>query len=271
MIIGIRGSELALKQADIAVEKLGLKNYNIKIIKTKGDRIREPLQKVGTGVFTKELDQALIKGKIDIAIHSLKDIPVENFPKELVIACIPKRDDPKDCLVGKLREGSVIGTDSVRRQYELDNLYKKLNLKFKSLRGNIKTRLKKLENGEYGAVVMAKSALDRLGLTKKINKIFSIKEMVPAAGQGAIAVVARKKDNFIFKKDKLYDCCILEREFIKGLGGCKKAVGAYCDWKDERFSLLGLIYRNNKRILVNFSGSEKEVKNKMRKWKAMYT
>lgn len=270
MIIGTRGSKLAIKQVEIFTKRLKLKGYTIKIIKTKGDITKKPLQKIGTGVFTKELDKALINKDIDLAVHSLKDIPVEGFPKNLEIAFIAKRDDPRDCLIGKIKNNAIVGTDSIRRQYELKNLYH--NIKFKPIRGNINTRIKKLKDKEYDVIITAKCALDRLSLSIKNKKIFSIKEMVPAAGQGAIAVVKRKKDNFNFlKKDRLFDCCMLEREFIKNLGGCKKPVGAHCYYKNIEFNLIGLIYKNKKRILVNFSGNKKEIINKIKKWKTKYT
>jgi len=266
MIIGSRGSDLALKQVELFIDKFKVEDYKVKVVKTKGDVSKKPLQKIGIGVFTKELDKALLNGEIDIAVHSLKDIPVEDFPSKLEIFVV-RRDDPRDCLIGEI--GAIVGTDSVRRQSELKNHYH--NVSFKPIRGNIPTRIKKLICGEFDGIITAKCALDRLGMFKKIKKIFSIKEMVPAAGQGAIAVVKRKKDKFGFlKKDRLYDCCMLEREFIEDLGGCKKPVGAYCEYKGE-FKLIGLVYKDNKRVLVNFSGDKEEVTDKIREWKAKYT
>jgi hydroxymethylbilane synthase len=265
MIIGTRGSELALKQTEIAVNKLGLKDYTVKVIKTKGDAVKKPLQEIGIAVFTKELDNALLSGEIDIALHSLKDIPVEGFDEKLEIVVI-ERSDSRDCLIGK---PGIIGTDSIRRQYEIKNHYNNIN--FKSLRGNIPTRIKKLENKEYDGIIVANCALDRLGLLVKDKTVFSVKEMVPAAGQGAIAVVKRKKDKFGFlKKGTLHSCCMLEREFIKDLGGCKKPVGAYCDYHGGGFRLIGLGYKHDKRILANFSGDEEEIIGKIRKWKEKY-
>ncbi len=270
MIIGTRGSELALKQADIFINKLKLKECAIKIIKTKGDVTKKPLQEVGTAIFTKELDKALLNKKIDLAVHSLKDIPVEGFSPKLEIAAIVERADPRDCLVGKIRNNAVVGTDSIRRQYELKNCFKDIKLNFKPIRGNIPTRIKKLENKEYDAIIVAKAALDRLKIKKSM--VFPVKQMVPAAGQGAIAVVKRKNDKLSFlKKNKLYDCCMLEREFIKGMGGCKKPVGAYCEYKNRKFNLVGLVYKEDKRIMVGFSGNRKEIVDKIKKWKAKYT
>ena len=269
MIIGTRGSELALKQAEIFTKKAKLRKYIIKIIKTKGDITKKPLQEIGTGVFTKELDKALLGKKIDLAVHSLKDIPVEGFNPKLEIAAIVERADPRDCAIGDIFNGAVVGTDSIRRQYELKNYCKNIKLNFKPIRGNIQTRIKKLENKEYDAIIAAKAALGRLKI--KEGKVFSIKDMIPAAGQGAIAVVKRKKDKFLFlKKDRLYDCCMLEREFIKDLGGCKKPVGAYCSCKNRKFYLTGLVYKGNRRILADFSGNKEGMMNKIRRWKAKH-
>src|SRR3989344_5001814 len=124
MIIGTRGSELALKQAELFIIKSKLKDCKIKIIKTKGDIVKKPLQKIGLAIFTKELDKALLNRKIDLAVHSLKDIPVENFNPKLEIAAIVERADPRDCVIGNIFNGAVVGTDSIRRQYELKNCYK---------------------------------------------------------------------------------------------------------------------------------------------------
>ncbi len=271
MIIGTRGSKLALKQTAIVIERLKLKDYEIKIIKTKGDKTKKPLQEVGPNIFTKELDNALLRKEIGLAVHSLKDIPVEDFNKKLEIAAIVERADPRDTLIGKIKQNAIIGIDSIRRQYELSSLYPNLNLKYKSLRGNIPTRLQKLKNKDYDAIITANCALQRLNINIK-RKLFAISKVVPAAGQGAIAIVKRKKDKFpVLKKDKLYDCCMLEREFIKDLGGCKKPVGAYCYYKNKKFNLVGLIYKNKKRILVNFSRDKKTIKEKIRRWKAKYT
>lgn len=271
MIIGTRGSELALKQTDIAIKSMGLMDCKINIISAKGDKTQEPLWKSGSGIFTKELDKALLDNDIDLAVHSLKDIPVEGFPDELEIAHIPVRDDPRDCLLGIVGKNLVIGTDSIRRQCELNSIYSEFNLAFKSLRGNIRTRINKLKNKEYDGIIIAKAALDRLNIKEDSVKIFSVKEIVPAAGQGAIAVVKRKKDKFGFlKKSPLFYSCMIEREFINGLGGCKKPVGAYCEPKNRKFGLTGLIYKDSKRVLVNLSGDKSIITGRIKKWKAKY-
>lgn len=271
MITGTRGSELALKQAGIFSKKTGLK-AEFRIIRTKGDGSGKSLKELGPGVFTKELDRALLNHEIDLAIHSLKDIPVE-IPPELEILGICERADARDCLVssGTLRElpsAAVVGSDSERRKAELSTL--RNDLEVKQIRGNIPTRLEKVDNGGYDALITAKCALDRLGLQERISQVFDISEMVPAAGQGAIAVVKRKGDDFDFmEKDEEFTCCMLEREFIKDLGACRNPVGAYCSF-DGTYHLTGLIYRNGKRITPEFDGTPQEINKKIEQWKRRF-
>lgn len=279
MIIGSRGSELALKQVDIFIRKAGIEYYTIKIIKTKGDITKKSLQDSSPGVFTKAIDEALQNKEIDVAVHSLKDIPVEGFPDDLEIAFIAERKEPRDCLIGEIMDGATIGTDSIRREYELKNCYTDLRLKIKTLRGNIPTRIKKLDAKKYDGIIAAKCAVERLGIDASISRVFEINEMVPAAGQGAIAAVVRKEDmpKFDFAKKNLqptqhkqYTCCMLEREFIRDLGGCKKPVGAHCEYseKDGKYSLTGLIYKGKERLAPQFCGSEKKVFEEIISWKA---
>ncbi len=269
MIIGTRGSELALKQAEIFCKKTNLEP-EFKIIRTQGDRSVEALKELGPAVFTKELDKALLNHEIDLAIHSLKDIPVE-IPPELEILGICERADVRDCLVSSgtlagLPPGAVVGSDSERRKAELLTL--RNDLKVEGIRGNIPTRLEKLNNESYDAMITAKCALDRLGLQSRISQVFDISEMVPAAGQGAIAVVKRKGDDFDFLgKDEEFTCCMLEREFIRGLGACRNPVGTYCTFCDGTYHLTGLIYRDGKRIIPGFDGTPKEINKKIREWK----
>jgi len=261
--IGARSSELAKKQAEMFVNETGLKAHIIKAITTKGDIDKRPLHEIGEGIFTKEIDKALLNGEIDLAVHSLKDIPVEGFHKDLEIAFVFGRQDARDCMVGRL---GVVGTDSIRRQYEMKSISN--NVTFKPLRGNIGTRISKIESKEYDGIIAAKCALDRLGLSNKISRIFSIDDMVPAAGQGAIAVVKRKKDKFSFlKKNKLYYCCMLERGFIRGLGGCKKPVGAFCESRNNKFYLTGVLYSGQKRIFKKFNGKREEIARAIKEWK----
>ncbi|MBU4201800.1 MAG: hydroxymethylbilane synthase, partial [Candidatus Altiarchaeota archaeon] len=229
------------------------------IIKESDITIRRP----GTGILPKFKE-------IDLAIHSLKDIPVE-IPPELEILGICERGDPRDCLVSAngglegLPPGAAVGSDSERRKAELLTL--RDDLKVEGIRGNIPTRLEKVDNGNYDALITAKCALDRLGLQDRISQIFEVKEMVPAAGQGAVAVVKRKGDDFDFmEKDEEFTCCMLEREFIRGLGACRNPVGAYCSF-DGKHHLTGLVYRDGKRITPEFDGTPQEINKKIEQWK----
>lgn len=273
-IIGTRGSKLALTQVEIFLERTGIK-AEVRIIRTTGDKSRKSLSNLEIGVFTRELDNALLSGEIDIAVHSLKDIPTE-IPEELEISGICERGDARDCLVttnglrlDEIPSGSVIGTDSDRRKAEILNLRR--DLRIKEIRGNIPTRLSKLRKG-YDGIIVSKCALDRLGLRDRISQIFEIDQMVPAAGQGAIAIVKRKRDRIDIPDEfrKNYTPCELERIFIEGLGGCKIPVGAYCNFSGKFYHMVGLIYKNNKRIFNEFHGNFDEVVKEIGGWKRRY-
>lgn len=275
MNTGTRGSKLALIQAEIALRKLGVSG-EIKVIKTEGDESKKNLKKLGGRAFTRELDDALLSGEVDLTVHSLKDIPVEGFPMELEIVCVVERADSRDCLVSnkgvleELPEGAVVGASSERRRFEMLNL--RGDLKVKTLRGNIPTRREKLDRGDYDAIVTAKCALDRLGLSDRITQVFGVREIVPAAGQGAIAVVKRK--NFDLNvpdavKPNLLPC-VLERFFISGLGACRNPVGAYCEVRNKGYWLVGLTYAGDSRATPEFSGSFAEVKESIERWKDKY-
>jgi len=273
MNIGTRGSKLAKIQTDIAVKKLGIKG-DVKIIKTHGDSSRKELKSMGGRAFTRELDEALLRREIDIAVHSLKDIPVEGFPEELEIACVVERGDPRDCLVSnrgdltELPEDAVVGASSERRKAEILRL--RGGLKIKPLRGNVLTRMEKLDRGEYDAIITAKCALDRLGISERANRVFRISEMLPAAGQGAIAVVKRKDVEFDVPDELKPNLtpCMLERLFITDLGACRKPVGAYCSsTKKGVYALVGLYYSGGLRLAPEFKGSPEEIKQAVQAWK----
>lgn len=270
LIIGARESPLALKQVEIFTGEYGVTG-SLRKIKTLGD-------KGAHGVidqFTRELDLALLDNTIDLAIHSLKDIPVE-FPEGLEIAAICERGDPRDCLItrtGVMLNGlpaeAVVGTCSERRNAELLNL--RSDLKPKPIRGNIGTRLDKLDSGEYDAIILAKCALDRLDLQERIAQVFRLSEMVPAAGQGAIAIAKRKSDSFGFlKKTPGLTCCMLEREFIKDLGGCRNPVGAYCSYSRTEYSLTGLVYKDGARRVPRFVGHPEKIEKDIKAWKGEF-
>ncbi|MGL2462328.1 hydroxymethylbilane synthase [Helicobacter pylori] len=243
LVIGSRGSELALWQANHIKERLKKEcsmESEIQIVKTKGDKILDtPLNKIGgKGLFTKELEELLLKGEIDLAVHSLKDVPVV-FEKGLDLACITKRADVRDTFLSvkfpdlmSLPRGAKVGTTSLRRSMQIK--LKRQDLDTESLRGNVQTRLKKLECGEFDAIILAEAGLCRLEIQgAKYRKAFSVKEMIPSMGQGALGVEMLKNHKHFITLQKLNDaksafCCRLEREFIKGLnGGCQIPIGVH--------------------------------------------
>jgi hydroxymethylbilane synthase len=246
LVIGSRGSKLALWQAELIQSQLHATSPNlqvtIEIIKTTGDVKRDPLSIIGgKGVFTKELEDALLDHRIDLAVHSLKDLPTI-LPEELIIAAICKREDPRDALVLRerakvsslldLKEGSVIGTSSQRRFAQLKS--KRPDLEFKELRGNVDTRLRKLDDGQYDALILACAGLIRLGLEERIALRISADEMLPAVGQGAIGIETRTDNpTAIDAVQKLEDqetriACLAERSLLRNLGGgCQFPIAAH--------------------------------------------
>ena len=196
LVIASRGSQLALWQANWVRQRLAEAGHEsrIEIIKTTGDKITDvPLAKVGTkGLFTKEIEEALIDGRADLAVHSLKDLPTE-LPEGLVLAATPEREDPSDAIVGKrladLPLGAKVGTSSLRRAAQLRRL--RPDLAVESVRGNLDTRLRKLDEGQYEAIVLAAAGLKRLGWGARIAEILPADVMCPAVGQGALAIETR--------------------------------------------------------------------------------
>src|SRR5687767_2397687 len=208
LVIGSRGSKLALWQAEQARQRLQLLDpqieIDIEIIKTTGDVKSEPLSVIGgKGVFTKELEDALLDGRIDIAVHSLKDLPTI-IPETLMIAAICERADPRDALVlrsdndqedatlATLPARAVVGTSSQRRLAQLKHL--RSDVVVKDVRGNVDTRLRKLDEGEYHALILASAGLQRMGQEKRISALIPTEQMLPAVGQGAIGVETRAAD-----------------------------------------------------------------------------
>jgi hydroxymethylbilane synthase len=264
LIIGSRGSKLALWQAEWVKSRLHQLYPEtvvaIEIIKTSGDVMKDaPLALIGgKGVFTKELEEALIDGRIDLAVHSLKDLPT-TLPDGLAIAAITEREDPRDALV--LREGfsinhpsiktlpesAVVGTSSLRRLSQIKHL--RPDLVIKDLRGNVDTRLRKLDAGEYDAVVLASAGLRRLGLAHRISALIEPEEMLPAVGQGALAIETRAGDegatNFLSSLDdgQTRAACTAERSLLRALGGgCQLPIAAHAiSINGERLRLEGLV------------------------------
>ena len=239
LIIGSRGSQLALWQAhwiQARLEKLGQES-RIEIIKTTGDKITEvALSQVGSkGLFTKEIEEALLAGAIDLAVHSLKDMPTD-LPPGLTLAAIPEREDPRDAMVGcglgSLAEGSRVGTSSLRRAAQLCGA--RPDLKIENIRGNVDTRLRKLDEGQYDAIVLASAGLRRLGWEDRITELLDPEVMCPAVGQGALAVETRGDDGEAYQIANRLEhwesrvAVTAERAVLRALGGgCQVPIGAY--------------------------------------------
>jgi hydroxymethylbilane synthase len=241
--IGTRGSLLAKWQAEFVRRQVfqatGIEG-EIVIIKTSGDKMQQiSLSEIGgKGIFVKELEEALLDNSIDIAVHSVKDIPTK-MPPGLSFPAILRREDIRDCLVSNnganlaaLREGARVGTGSLRRRAQL--LHLRPDLDIRDLRGNVDTRLRKVESGEYDAIMLAKAGLDRLGATHRINEVFSPEIFLPAVGQGAIGVECRADDaETSAALEKLDDAetrsaIIAERTLLSTLeGGCQVPLGAW--------------------------------------------
>jgi hydroxymethylbilane synthase len=262
LVIGSRGSKLALWQAEQARARL-LELYpeidvRIEIIKTTGDVKTDPLSVIGgKGVFTKELEDALLDRRIDLAVHSLKDLPTV-LPDGLTISAICKRDDPRDALVVRddlkrrsgsilnLPEKAVVGTSSQRRVAQLKAL--RGDVIVSDVRGNVDTRLRKLDEGQYDALILASAGLRRLELEDRINAVISPEEMLPAVGQGAIAIETRADDQFAIETTGDLDheetrlCCLAERAFLRSLGGgCQFPIAGHAVIENEQLRLDGLV------------------------------
>ncbi len=274
LVIGSRGSELALWQANHIKERLKKEcsmESEIQIVKTTGDKILDaPLNKIGgKGLFTKELEELLLKGAIDLAVHSLKDVPVV-FEKGLDLACITKRADVRDTFLSvkfpdlmSLPKGAKVGTTSLRRSMQIK--LKRQDLDTESLRGNVQTRLKKLECGEFDAIILAEAGLCRLNIQgAKYRKAFSVKEMIPSMGQGALGVEMLKNHKHFITLQKLNDeksafCCRLEREFIKGLnGGCQIPIGVHASLMGDGVKIQAVLgLPNGKEVITKEKQGDK--------------
>lgn len=246
IIIGSRGSKLALIQANWAKTQLEESNrdikFSIEIIKTTGDKITDtPLSRIGgVGLFTKELENALLENKVDLVVHSAKDMPTE-IPEGLEIGAVSGREDPHDALISKnnlslsdLPQNAKIGTSSLRRIAQL--LAYRSDLEIVDLRGNLDTRLKKLDTGELDAIVVARAGLLRLGLSDKASEIISYDIMLPAVGQGALCIEIRDNDMYIKKMISILNhhntmfAVKTERALLARLqGGCQVPIGAIAE------------------------------------------
>ena len=258
LVVGTRGSNLALVQTNWVVEQLKKNNpdieFEIKIIKTKGDLIKDlPLDKIGDkGLFVKEIEKSLLDKEIDMAVHSMKDMP-SYLPEGLKFAHSPRREDPRDALIFRegyktledLPQGAKIGTGSKRRKYQL--LKHRPDLEIVPIRGNIETRIKKIETENLDGVVLAASGLRRAGLEEKIDYYIPTDIMLPAPAQGILALEIREDDKETEKiidsiKDNITKVQIdAERGFLIGVNGsCHIPMGAYCEVDGEKITLTGL-------------------------------
>ena len=260
LIIGSRGSKLALWQAEHVQSQLQATDSSltvrIEIIRTTGDVKTDPLTVIGgKGVFTKELEDALLDRRIDLAVHSLKDLPTI-LPDSLTIAAVCEREDPRDALVVReaqpisslrnLPDEAVVGTSSQRRIAQLKSMCPRV--KIKDLRGNVDTRLRKLDEGQYDALILASAGLRRLGLLDRINFAIPPAEMLPAVGQGAIAVETRADNEAAIdaacklQHDQTRVACVAERALLRSLGGgCELPIAAHAVVNEKTLRLEALV------------------------------
>ena len=255
IVIGSRESKLAVLQSEMVRDYIKEKNPDLEVeiltMKTTGDIILDrTLDKVGgKGLFVKELDKALIDGRSILSVHSLKDMPME-VPEELPLLAFSKREDPRDVLVlpegaSELDKSKPLGCSSLRRTLQLKKLYPDMDVR--SIRGNLQTRLRKLDEGQYSALILAAAGLKRLGLESRINRYFTADEIIPAAGQGILAVQGRKGEAYDFLEgycDKdAWTAGSAERAFVKLLdGGCSSPVAAHAEILGDEIYLRGLYY-----------------------------
>ena len=258
IVIGSRGSQLALWQANWVKSELEHLHSNadidIRIIATSGDKIQDvPLSKIGgKGLFVKEIEEALLANEIDLAIHSMKDVPID-LPTELVISVITKRENPLDALISKngekladLPQGATIGTSSLRRSSQL--LKYRDDFKIHPLRGNVDTRLRKVEEGKYDAILLASAGLNRLGWANRITEEISHDILLPAMGQGALGIETRLDDTMIYdfistlNHEQTHYAVSAERSLVGRLdGGCQVPIGAYARIEKGLITLKGLV------------------------------
>ena len=261
LIIGSRGSKLALKYAEIA-KKAFLKELDIEIeikkIITDGDLVldRRTSEIGGKGEFIKNIEKELINKNIDVAVHSLKDVPSFKT-KGLRIECFLKRNDPQEVLINKekltldkIKKNSVIGTSSLRREFQLKHLRPDLN--FKLIRGNIDTRIKKLDEDQYDSIILAKAGLLSLSIENRISEVFECEKIVPPAGQGTIVIQSREDDdklNNILSKINHFETSIeakIERKILSVLeGDCNTAAGIYANVRGKNVKIIAELFSDD--------------------------
>jgi len=278
--IGTRGSQLALWQSNWVRDTLHQHNPTCKItlqtIKTKGDKILDvPLANVGgKGLFVKEIEEALLSNTIDLAVHSMKDMPAD-IPKGLCIYGVPKRENPKDVLISRnnqmfedLPTGATIGTSSLRRAAQLK--YKRPDIQIMPLRGNVDTRLNKLHTEQLDAIVLAAAGVKRLGLDSHITQYLPLDLMLPAVGQGVLCIEMRQNDQETkqlaepLNHLETWQAVTAERSFLKYLeGGCQVPIAAYAEIQNNTLSIKGLVASidGSKLIKESLSGPPDQAKN----------
>ncbi|MET3208276.1 UNVERIFIED_CONTAM: hydroxymethylbilane synthase [Paenibacillus sp. PvR008] len=262
IVVGSRQSALALTQTGHVIEDLNVlcaehgldMQFVVKKILTKGDRILDvTLSKVGgKGLFVKEIEQAMLAGEIDMAVHSMKDMPSE-LPEGLVNGAVPRREDPRDCLVTlgfksleDLPQGAKVGTSSLRRASQIKSL--RPDLQLEPVRGNIDSRLKKLETEGFDAIILAAAGLNRMGWKDRITSYIPEEACLPAVGQGALGIECRADDEELLALLRLYNdedtsaTVAAERTFLGVLnGGCQVPIGAHAVWVDQEIRLTGMV------------------------------
>lgn len=258
LVLGTRGSKLALCQSEWFQSKIHEVVPEVRVvlkkIQTSGDKIVDvPLAKIGgKGLFVKEIEDALLVGEIDFAVHSMKDVPAQ-LPEGLEILCVPRREDPRDALISRegcsfeaLPLGATIGTASLRRQAQL--LHARSDVKITMLRGNLDTRLRKLKEGQFDAIVLAAAGLYRLGWSQTITEYLSPILSLPAIGQGALGIEGRSNDQFIrsilsrLNDQATHTTVTAERAFLHRLeGGCQVPIAAHATLSDEQLVVDGLV------------------------------
>ena len=273
MIVGTRGSQLALAQtrqvcADLS--KLTKEAIDVEIIKTKGDKItNSQLYNMDSkGLFTKELDIALLEEEVDFTVHSFKDLPTE-LDEDLEVVAVPKRESPNEVLISEksweeLGPGSKLGTSSLRREAFCNHYQKDFELK--PIRGNIETRIRKVYESDLDATLMAQAGLKRLNLTEYIKAVFPLDYITPPAGQGALAIITRKDSKVKEKISKLNDYfsmqeVLAEKKVLEELGvGCQWPIGAIARMNDKEFNIYSILLTKEGEILKEYNekGSVKD-------------
>jgi len=273
IVVGTRKSLLALTQTKTVVAQLARLfpeyRFVLKKIITSGDRLKQWPENQGKGLFVKEIEEALLSGRIDMAVHSMKDLPVD-LPEALEIAAVPRRLNPADVFISRdntplaaLKKGSRVGTSSPRRKTQLQAY--RPDLRVCDIRGNLDTRLRKMESGLYDAIILAASGVQRLGWERRITEYIPLTLICPAPAQGALGIEVRRDDRrmraVVGKIDHRYSriAVIAEREFLKAMGGgCRVPIAAFAAVRGAKLRLMGRVaFRGNQAVTSRVSGSAK--------------